>query len=157
VGLYGRIGRSLYFQPELVYNCNFYNHELRVGEVALDYSVKKIVASTFDIPLLLGYSIINTSFLKFRVMAGPKFSFNCGSTKIEDFGSVHTLPRAARVGLDAGLGVDVWRFSLDFRYNLIGDLYKYNNTVIEENIKTDPNHEFILSLGFRILGNNNKK
>ena len=156
VGLYARIGRSLYVQPELLYNLDIYRQTLSVGDWQIGGSYNEIKASTFDVPVLLGYSIINTNMFKLRIMVGPKFRFNCGSTKVAEQDGVTATAKPVQVGLDTGLGIDLWRLSLYVRYNLIGDLYKYTNAEGEK-FNTDPNNAFTVSLGFRILGNNRRR
>lgn len=154
VGVYARIGRALYVQPEVNYNYYTYKQDLATPLGAIE--TKKYVMSTFDIPLLVGYSIINSSFFKLRVMAGPRFSFNAGSTKGGSWEEYVETVRDARVGLDCGLGVDVWRFNLDVRYNLFPDLYKrqdHEGNVINSNVL----NQFEVSLGFRIFGGNASK
>lgn len=79
VGVYARIGRSLYVQPEVDYKYFTYTNVVSNG--GGEMNGKKYVVSTMDIPILLGYSLINSNFFKLRVMAGPRFSFNAGSTK----------------------------------------------------------------------------
>ena len=155
VGLYARIGRSLYVQPELLYNLDIYRQKLSAGEWNTDGPYTEIKASTFDVPVLLGYSIINTNMFKLRVMVGPKFRFNCGSTKVAEQDGVKASAKPVQVGLDTGLGIDVWRLTLDVRYNLIGDLYKYEAN--GEKLNTSPNNAFTVSLGFRLLGNNRRR
>ncbi len=150
-GLYARVGRTLYFQPEVLYNYSKYNQT--VGGVH-----HKIVNSTFDVPLLLGWSIVNGKAFKLRIMAGPKFSFNAGSTDAESYwDGVKANARTARLGLDTGIGIDVWRFTLDLRYNLMNNLYSFEDKTSSDEVNKKPNNSFAISLGFRLFGNNMKK
>lgn len=153
VGVYARIGRRLYVQPELNYNYLVYQNSVSVSG---ESESKRYIASTMDLPILAGFSLINGSFFKLRVMAGPRFSFNAGSTKAISRKDFAESIRDTRIGLDCGLGVDIWRFNLDVRYNLFPDLYKRQDH--EGNVlKSKPLNQFEVSLGFRIFGRNANK
>jgi hypothetical protein len=94
-----------------------------------------------------------------RVMVGPKFSFNIGSTLAETFGDVESLTQAlrdTRLGLDCGVGFDIWRITLDVRYNLVQDIYKYQNPE-GTTLNAKPLHTIQASIGYRIAGNNKKQ
>lgn len=154
VGLYARIGRVVYVQPEVNYNYYTYSADMKNTD---DIIVpKRYVSSTMDVPILLGVSVVNTNFFKLRIMAGPRFSFNAGSTKASSWKDFNESIRDTRVGLDCGLGVDIWRLNLDVRYNLFSDLYK-RQTSDGTVLKTNPLNQFEVSLGFRLFGQNSSK
>ena len=148
-GLFLRIGRRFFAQPEVNYNFLSYvkTIEYAGGEVqTLGYK-----NNTIDVPVLLGISAVNLEKFKLRIMVGPKFSFDVGSTNNEEFSSESIRP--TRLGLDCGLGFDFWRMTLDARYTILPDLYKYK----DENGNTlshPPVHSFMVTLGVRIFGNN---
>ncbi len=154
VGLYARIGRRFYVQPEVLYNYSVYKQSLDLGIAKI--STKKIKSSTIDVPVLAGFSIVNAKSFKLRIMVGPKFSFNAGSTRLDDWSDVEAKARTTRVGLDTGIGIDVWRLNLDVRYNLMGNLYSFEDSTSDTKLNTKPNNIFVVSLGFRIFGNNGK-
>ena len=94
-----------------------------------------------------------------RAMVGPKFSLNIGSTiadTFEDIESLTQVMRDTRLGLDCGVGFDIWRITLDVRYNLIQDIYKYQNSE-GITLNNKPLHSIQASIGYRIAGNNKKK
>ena len=148
-GLFLRIGRRFFAQPEVNYNFLSYvkTIEYAGGEVkTLGYK-----NNTIDVPVLLGISAVNLKKFKLRIMVGPKFSFDVGSTNNEEFSSESIRP--TRLGLDCGLGFDFWRVTLDARYTILPDLYKYK----DENGNTlshTPVNSFMVTLGVRIFGNN---
>ncbi len=95
---------------------------------------------------------------KMRAMIGPKFSFNIGSTIADSFSDIETLTqtlRGTRLGLDCGIGFDIWRITLDVRYNLIQDIYKYQNFE-GTTLNNKPLHSIQASIGYRIAGDNKK-
>ncbi len=157
LGVYSRIGKRLYVQPELVYSFSYQKESLSVAgmDITSYNKINKII--TFDVPVLVGFSLLNWKSFKLNLMAGPKFSFNAGSsTKITDGNYTITgvfedaKSKFARVGLDCGVGIDLYRFNLDVRYNLLPNIYEYT----DENYKPKVINTFVVSLGFRLLGNN---
>jgi hypothetical protein len=158
LGLYMRMGRTLYIQPEALFNyyscsssANYENENI--------FTNKKYQINTLDVPVLLGGHLVNTNMFKMRVMVGPKFSFNIGSTLAETFGDVESLTQAlrdTRLGLDCGVGFDIWRITLDVRYNLVQDIYKYQNPE-GTTLNAKPLHTIQASIGYRIAGNNKKQ
>jgi len=158
-GVFARFGSKLYLQPELLYAMSK-NDNTVTGVDADGNNVsyeKKVKISTVDVPLLLGYKVLDLKMANVRIFAGPKLRFNAGST-LEfknvvggglDASDLQRDAKAAKVGLEAGFGVDVLMLALDFRYNLIGDMYetKLKNVTID-NI---PASTFVISLGWKIF------
>ena len=160
-GVFARLGfGKVYFQPELLYSLGKKDYNMTVKDAS--YNVlgtfnKNVTVSTVDIPLLLGYKVLDLKVANLRVFAGPKLRFNAGSTL--DFNNVvnggfdaTTLQKdvkAAQLGLEAGFGVDFLKFTLDLRYQLINDMYqtKINSTTID-NIAANT---FVISLGWKIF------
>ena len=158
LGLYMRMGRTWYVQPEALFN--YYNYSSSLDyENSNIFQNKKYQINTVDVPVLLGVHLVNTRMFKMRAMVGPKFSFNIGSTITDTFGNIDNLTQAmrdTRLGLDCGIGFDIWRIMLDVRYNLIQDIYKYQNSE-GTTLNTQPLHSIQASIGYRIAGNNRKK
>ncbi len=158
LGLFMRMGRTWYLQPEALFNYYNYNSSLNYENSNI-YNDKKYQINTVDVPVLLGVHLVNTNMFKMRAMVGPKFSFNIGSTLIDSFGDVESLTqtlRDTRLGLDCGVGFDIWRITLDVRYNLAQDIYKYQNSE-GTTLNNKPLHSIQASIGYRIAGNNKKK
>ncbi len=158
LGLFMRMGRTWYVQPEALFN--YYNCNSTLNyENSNIFNNKQYQINTVDVPILLGVHLANTKMFKMRLMAGPKFSFNIGSTitdAFDDFDSFTQTLRNTRLGLDCGIGFDIWRITLDVRYNLIQDIYKYQNTE-GTTLNEKPLHSIQASIGYRIAGGNNKK
>lgn len=158
LGLFMRMGRTWYLQPEAQFNYYNYSSSLNYENTNI-YQNKKYQINTVDVPVLLGVHLANTKMFKMRVMAGPKFSFNIGSTVAETFKDFETFTqelRNTRLGLDCGLGFDIWRITLDVRYNLVQDIYKYQNSE-GTTFNNKPMHSIQASIGYRIAGNNKRK
>ena len=159
-GVFLRMGSKVYFQPELLYAMGKKNYDMSVKDgnnTIIGTFNKNVTVSTVDVPLLLGYKLLDLKVANLRVFAGPKLRFNTGSTlefsnvtgggfNINDF---QKDVKAAQLGLEAGFGVDVLMLSLDFRYQVINDMYqtKLQNVTID-NI---PANTFVISLGWKIF------
>jgi hypothetical protein len=159
-GVFARIGiKKVYFEPELLYAMGKKDYSVSFQDASnttVSYD-KHVTIGTVDVPLLLGYKLIDLKIINLRVFAGPKLRFNAGSTldysnivgggfKVSD---LQKDVKAAQIGLEGGFGVDVLMLALDFRYNLINDMYqtKLNNL----NIDNSPSNTFVISLGWKIF------
>jgi len=70
--------------------------------------IEKFETNHISVPLLVGFSIIDFRLLKLRVFAGPELNFGLIKHS-NDF----------QLGLQTGLGVDIWRFTIDAGYSFL--------------------------------------
>ena len=160
-GVFGRVFfDKIYLQPELLYAMGKKNYTLKINDAnnnPLGTFDKMVSVSTVDVPLLLGYKVLDLKIVNLRVFAGPKLRFNAGST-LEfknvtgggfELGDLKDDVKAAQLGLEAGFGVDVLMLALDFRYNLIGDMYQ--TKLKDVTIDNIPANTFVISLGWKIF------
>ncbi|MBP8944694.1 MAG: PorT family protein [Paludibacteraceae bacterium] len=136
VGAFSRINfGKIYLQPELLYvgGKKNYSETVIVSEGNTASYDKKVTMSMIDIPVLLGYKLLDLKLANVRVFVGPKFRFNAGSKfKVENFnftGEISTDDitkeiKKSQVGLESGLGVDILKLTIDARFNLIKDMYQ---------------------------------
>ena len=149
LGLFFRFGRRFYVQPEANYNLNIAKVNFTDKNNAI--WTDNVLLSTVDVPVLLGFKIVNAKKFNLRIMAGPKFRFNAGSDKkIENVQDLTVVARKSQIGLDAGLGLDIWFLSFDVRYNLMQQLYHYK-TLDQQEINMDPINEFTVSVGWKLI------
>lgn len=148
LGIYMRLGRTWFVQPEALYN--YYNYQTTINSVENKHNVH-----TIEIPVLLGVHLVNTQMFKIRLMTGPKFNLNIGSLDNITFDAFYKEVRDTRLALDCGLGLDIWRITLDVRYNIIQDIFKIKNTEGEV-MNKKPSQIVQASIGFRLIGNNKK-
>jgi len=158
-GVFARValGSSMYLQPELLYAIGKKNYPLTPKEVAVGVDYNNYVTfSTVDIPLLFGYKVLDLKVANLRVFAGPKIRLNAGSqasfdnlSKNVDGAKLKGEVKAAQLGLEGGVGIDLLKFTLDARYNLIGDMYK--TTLNAEALKNIPVSTFVISVGWKLL------
>lgn len=160
-GVFLRMGFSkLYFQPELLYAMGKKDYNMTVNDANNNITGtfnKNVTVSTVDVPLLLGYKLLDLNKIaNIRVFAGPKLRFNAGSSldynNISNGINVNDLQKdikAAQLGLEAGFGVDVLMLTLDFRYQVINDMYQ--TKIADLTIDKIPANTFVISLGWKIF------
>jgi Outer membrane protein beta-barrel domain len=159
-GAFARISLlGFYFQPELLYAMGKKDYKIGYKDASSSPDKifeKSVTLSTIDVPLLIGYKLLDLKVVNARVYAGPKLRFNAGSqlTNMAISGALsptqmEVQAKAAQLGLEAGFGVDVLMFTLDARYNLIGDLYttKINTSTLDN----APISTFVISVGYKLL------
>lgn len=139
-GLFFRVGESFYFQPEVCYSFKSSTFKDAFDELEENFDLK---THTLDIPLLFGYKFFNNPNFNFRIFIGPRLGVLIGSTvhnENSDLGKV-------QIGGQVGFGIDVWRFTIDLKYDYSGN--KYNGT--SENDTWFKQNMFNLALGFKIV------
>lgn len=147
VGAFGRVYfKNLYLQPEVLYSRQKKTYTFDENGIPSDEN--SIAISAIDVPILLGYRILNFKVGNLRAYAGPKFRFNAGSKiKFDDQSEDYLVPDAAKVGLDVGIGADILMLTFDVRYGLVGNLYD-TPANIKNGLSTST---FIFSLGWKIF------
>ncbi len=157
VGVFSRIGTKMYIQPEVLYSLQNKNYQITMQDVTnKEITVDKLVSfSTVDIPLLLGYKLLDLKVANLRVFAGPKLRLNAGSEvsfpSLTDGSGIDKEKligefKNSQIGLEAGAGIDVLMFTLDCRFNLINDVYQATWQT-----KPDLNSNFVISLGWKLF------
>jgi len=156
-GAWARIGGKFYVQPEALYSIQNKNYQFTMQDAMnQDVTVDKLVSfSTIDVPLLVGYKLLDKKMANLRVFAGPKFRLNAGSeisfTGLTDANGIDKEKlkgefKDSQIGLEAGAGIDVLMFTLDCRFNLINDVYQAT-----WESKPNLNSNFVISLGWKIF------
>ena len=146
-GAFVRIGKRFYVQPEVYYTTQ--------GGVFTSNSSnwkQNIKLGSIDIPVLVGFKLINNDNLNLRILAGPAASIIVNKT-IENTGNItdpitKTDINTLNWNIQAGAGVDLWKFTLDIRYQIgLNQLIKEVGAM-----KFDShNNVWVVSLGFKIL------
>jgi len=154
VGIWSRFGKRFYVAPELQYSMSgaVFSNE---GQLTTNNWKQKIKIGTFDVPVLVGFKIIHSDFLTWRIELGPQVSFVVNK-KIEDETSVvgpikESDFSTANWYILGGTGIDILFLKLDIRYQyglnqMIKDVESSGNTFDAKN------QMFVISLGFKILG-----
>jgi hypothetical protein len=148
-GAYARVSILGFFvQPELYYAQSRTEISLQeIGSTTVSKEVNKL--NTLNIPILFG-----TKFGPFRVNAGPVATIILSNTNIVD--NVSGLDQdmdKANWGLQAGVGVDILKISLDARYETsISKLGSAYNTASGSTVNFGSRpQQFIFTLGLKLF------
>lgn len=179
VGIFGRvsIGR-LYVQPELLYFKTSNVFDVTLGQGTNIFNIPDNASinvtlrqANLQLPVLVGFKILDFDLIKLRAQVGPTANFVLQSKTLVDY-KVNEVPgneqeagsgqgfdtRTIAWGAQVGLGVDVWKFTLDINYNFgLSKVYDVlNNTTLGETFNfanTDKTNQnlFMVTVGFKIL------
>lgn len=151
-GVFGRLKLGpLFVQPEVYYtftNANLSKENLQTNQVErLELNFHRL-----DVPVLAGVRLSKL----FRINAGPFASVLIDteaiseSTYVEE--QVDDLYRRAIWGIQAGVGLDFWRLTLDARYETtmsnLREIDPDNVAVGDFLPKDQRQQQFVLSLGY---------
>jgi hypothetical protein len=114
-GVYARLGRRVFFQPELLAGIKYAKVNVLNAALGLDKKVE-IGYTSFDIPLMLGYRLG-----PLHVMAGPVASYsvtpNTTFSQLKALnGTLSDAATNAYFSYTAGAGIDLLGFTFDVRY-----------------------------------------
>lgn len=165
LGAYVRIGDTWHLQPEvyigakpgeLTYTTTKPTDPSQSGTITQDMTL-----NTIDVPVLIGYKIIDPPTLNVRFQAGPVASFVTNKT-FSISGEGIDPPEASEGyqdkysdlnwGIQFGVGVDFLFLTADIRYELgLNKIIDYQTTGGYQPIGEMKNNVFMLSVGFKIL------
>lgn len=140
------IGKKFIIQPEILFNSNKVDYRItdldNPGAMAM---IKSESYQYLDIPFLLGYR-----FGPFRLHAGPEAHiFLNSSSDLFDLDGYGQRFKDATYGWMAGLGLDIWNFMLDVRYE--GNLSRFGDHITfygETYNLGEPPSRWLFSLGY---------
>jgi hypothetical protein len=153
-GAFVRFGKKVYLQPEVYYTLQGGIFQNNVSKT-VDNWKQNVTVGTMDIPVLVGFKMIDVKVVNWRIMAGPMASFVVNS-KITDVNLTGPIKKSdinsTNWYVQVGTGVDVFFVTLDVRYqiglyqmiksaeSLSGKQYDLNAT----------NNMWVVSLGFKL-------
>ncbi len=150
-GVFVRLGKKIYVQPEV-------NWLTRGGVFKNDQAAQpikeEIDIKTIEIPVLVGWRIINLGVANIRILAGPSASI-VQNNEIKTFeGEGYIAPikdsdiKDMIWGFNIGGGVDVLMFTIDVRYQMgLNEVI----TKVENFDFNSKSNVFAVSLGWKIL------
>lgn len=182
-GIFGRvtIGR-LYVQPEVLYFKTTNIFDGHVTGVPSDNLFNLPTGANVNltlnqmnlqVPVLIGVKILDLELIALRAQVGPTANFVLKSQTL--FDKTYTIDgqnaelentttdehfdaKAISWGLQAGLGIDLWRLTLDVNYNFgLSKVFKnLNDTVLGEtfdfsNVDNTKQNLFMVTVGFKLL------
>ncbi|MBN2175747.1 MAG: PorT family protein [Bacteroidales bacterium] len=162
LGAYVRIGDKLHLQPEVYFTAKTGKLEgpVSTGQTGSTAQLKQdITLQTIDIPVMVGYRILNPPLVKVRLQAGPvasvvlnkKFDISLdGVDQGDPSDDYKDSFKNMNWGLQFGAGVDILFITADIRYELgLNNIYKKpEDATVDQTFK---NNVFFLSVGFKIL------
>ena len=118
IGAFARLGTKIYLQPELLYCVKNSQSSNSSGTATTNQSVK---LKTIQIPILLGFKLIDLKLASIRAFTGPAMSFPMKSSKVTYdgvSGPIYDTENYKNNIWDwqLGAGVDVGMITLDCRY-----------------------------------------
>lgn len=99
LGVFGKIGKTLYFRPELMYT-----------STKSDYNSDEFTMKKLDAPLLVGVKVLGP----ISIFGGPALQYILDS-EFEDT-SINDIENDFSVGLNFGAAVNFNKFAIDLRY-----------------------------------------
>lgn len=129
-GVFGKIGKRLYFRPELIYTATKSSYD------SDDFSMKKI-----DAPLLVGTKIIGPV----SVFVGPSLQYILNAEF--DGIDIDDIEKNFSIGLNFGIGLSLKKIGIDLRYErgFNSNLALFIDNDVVSRIDTRP-EQLILSL-----------
>jgi hypothetical protein len=101
---------------------------------------------TIDVPILLGYKVIDRGMLNIRVHTGPVLTFLTANSFYSEMSNLSKNDLKDRyMGWQFGAGVDVWFLTFDAR------IENSPNIVAPENPFTAKNRTYLLSVGIKLF------
>jgi hypothetical protein len=129
-GVFARVGKRFYFQPEL-------NYVTFSNSYRFNFNSYKVKFKDLNVPLMVGYKIIDRGRLIFRVSAGPDAYYNLSDQDSPTGSSYKKLS----VGGVINAGLDFGNFTVDLRNSIM-------QTKLNRDFGQKPNI-VSLSLGFK--------
>jgi hypothetical protein len=164
VGLMLRLGYRFYAQIETNYHFVSSLNQVgtNIGNTFNGGPVQEVTQHSINVPVLAGVKLVETRNFNLRLMVGPTFNFNltpeseiAGLDKALAVKGVDSDKRICSFGLDCGIGMDVWVFSIDARYRLVQPGYAYS--IDEMKLNTSPINSFEVSLGWKFFDKTKRK
>jgi hypothetical protein len=155
-GAFVRFGKKVYLQPEFYYTLQGGVFENNVTNTYNNWK-QNVTVGTLDIPVLVGFKLINVKVVNWRIMAGPMVSFVVNS-KIRDVsltGPIKTSDiNSTNWYVQVGTGVDVLFLTLDLRYQIgLNQMIKTAQSTVsggKEYTLNATNNMWVVSLGFKL-------
>ncbi|HNY63017.1 MAG TPA: outer membrane beta-barrel protein [Bacteroidales bacterium] len=138
LGFFFRIGKRFYFQPEILYSFRSLDFDLMLDEIQTNIQAKN---HYLILPVGVGIKILKARDFNLRIFGGAKLGYRI-STNSE---YVDQLMNPFEVGYEVGVGVDLWRFTLDFGYNAFyskPENKEITNSIISQSV-------YNLGIGFK--------
>jgi hypothetical protein len=150
IGAFARLGTKVYLQPELLYCVKNGETSFMSGTVSKSQSVK---LKTIQIPVLLGFKLIDLKLALIRAFTGPAMSFVSSGSSVES-NLANVDPKNFKNNIwdwQLGAGVDLAMITLDVRYAWgLSNLSDANSNTTNIGFKNKGN-TLTFSIGFKFI------
>ncbi len=154
VGIFARIGNKVYLQPEINYITQGNTFKFNRGAIQQKVNLKAI-----QVPLSLGFQLLNLKVVKLRVFGGATANFIVnkdvspaeGVNMTGNYLSVDNF-KNANFQYQFGAGLDIFMLTLDVKYyGGISDFTNGSMTYGGSSISSSKANAFMVTLGWKIL------
>lgn len=140
VGVFARFGTKVYLQPEVLY-C------VINGQSTSGTSTQTVKLNTIQIPVLLGFKVIDLKLASLRVFTGPAMSLVTTKSIASSLSNISAQDFKDNYwDWQFGAGVDLGMLTLDLRYGL--GVTKLSDTA---NSYTNKGNTMTFSVGFKFI------
>ena len=153
IGAWARFGKRLYLSPEFLYNMSG-SVFTKEGNLSVNNWKQKVKIGSIDIPVLVGFKIIHSDLITWRIELGPEISMAVNK-KVEDMDGMTDGPitqddiSSSNYYILAGTGIDVLFLRFDIRYQW--GLNEIMQDVKNYSLSTK-NSQLLISAGIKIFG-----
>jgi len=149
LGVFARLGNSIYLQPELLY-C------VRKGQSISGTAIQNIEIKAIQVPVLLGFKLIDLKLASIRAFTGPAMTFPMKSSKVTYAGVTTVLYDTENYKSNIwdwqlGAGVDVGPIVFDVRYEWGLSKTSDGNVITNPPVFVNKGNTLTFSLGFKFL------
>jgi hypothetical protein len=136
----------IYAQPEAYFNTKG-GIISPVGENEYQIPTKtNFNYQTIDVPVVIGYKIIDRSLINLRLHGGPVFSYVTSNSLYSEITNLRSSDLSKRyIGWQIGLGIDIWFITID------GRIENSSNVLITESPFSAINQAYLLSVGIKLF------
>jgi hypothetical protein len=146
IGAFARFGWGrIYLQPEAYFGSK--GGEILEPAVSTTDRAARFDFNNVDIPLLLGFKVVEGERSNIRLMAGPVFSFLTSKDVYNHGQFTRQYLEDNYYGFQYGVGIDLWYFFFDARME-----HGANNLYQQPELGVNgKNQTFMVTVGFKIL------
>lgn len=144
-GIFARITFSkVYLQPEAYINTK--GGILSSPDPLYSLITEEITYTTIDLPILLGYKLIDKPMFNFRVNAGPVLSWVTTEPMINELSDLNVNElKDNYLGIQAGIGIDLWMISIDARVETSSNIF------IDKSNYSASNRVYLITAGIKLF------
>lgn len=161
-GVFARVFiKKFYIQPEVLYSMQ--KKEFEVTDYVFGGQTLSLTSlvniGRVEVPLYLGYQLLDLKIAKLRVFTGPKFIMNANSSlEISNItgGNVTAADvfndfKESQVDLELGAGLDVLMLAVDAKLNLMQDVVGKITNVSDLGKIPVPTSNFVITLSWKLF------